>query len=108
MHRRPLAGIAGRRCALSTARHPLLTFLAWQAIGLSLLLAHIGAVVLTGSLVLPIIMTAFVVIFLYVANPLAGFAVLLQIVLYQNVCVSLISGSLTPKSSTPPSGRAFC
>lgn len=96
------------RCRVNpTLRHPLLTFLAWQAVGLSLLLVHIGTIVLTGAVVLPMAVTATVLMLLYIANPLAGFAVFLQILLYQNVCVSLISPSLTPDLFRSSLGTSF-
>ena len=88
-------------------RHPLLTFLAWQAVGLTILLAHIGMVVLTGNAVIPVLLTASVVAMLYFASPLSGFAVFLQALLYQNVCVSLISGWLTPDLFRATSGTSF-
>ncbi len=85
----------------------MLTFLAWQAVGLSLLFVHIGVIVLTGAVILPMAVTAAVLMLLYIANPLAGFAVFLQVLLYQNVCVSLISPSLTPELFRSSLGTSF-
>ena len=88
-------------------RHPFLTFLAWQALGLALLFLHLGLVVLSGNVLLPLGVTATIVGLLYYADALAGFAAFLQILLYQNRSVSLFSTSLSPDLFRASQGTGF-
>lgn len=77
----------------STGRHPLLTFLSWQAIGLALLFCHVGLAVLFGTMVPSYAFTLPIVTLLYIADPMAGFAVFLQFLMYQNIAISMASSS---------------
>jgi hypothetical protein len=74
-------------------RHPLLTFLSWQAAGLALLFCHVNLAVLFGSVVPPYGLTVPIVVLLYMADSMAGFAILLQFLMYQNVAISMASAS---------------
>jgi hypothetical protein len=78
----------------STVRHPVLTFLAWQAAGLALLFSHIGLAAVLGSAVPSYCLSIPLAALIYIADPLAGFAVWLQFLLYQNLAVSIFSGQL--------------
>jgi hypothetical protein len=75
-------------------RHPLLTFLSWQGVGLALLFCHVNLAVLFNSVVPAYAFTVPLVALLYLADSLAGFAVFLQFLMYQNVAISMWSASL--------------
>jgi hypothetical protein len=74
-------------------RHPLLTFLCWQAAGLALLFCHVNLAVLFGDVVPSYAFTVPLVMLLYLADSMAGFAVFLQFLMYQNVAISMASAS---------------
>lgn len=74
-------------------RHPLLTFLSWQAAGLALLFSHVNLAVLLGDVVPSYVFTVPLVMLLYLADAMAGFAVFLQFLMYQNVAISMASAS---------------
>jgi hypothetical protein len=90
-----------------TQRHPLLTFLCWQAVGLVLLFCHLGLIVIFGNVVVPLAITAILVALLYFTDSMAGFAVFLQFLLYQNVAISVLSGSLSPELFHAAQGTGF-
>jgi hypothetical protein len=79
--------------AASTGRHPVLTFLSWQAVGLALLFCHVGLAVLLGTVTPSYVFIVPVVTLLYIADSLAGFAVFLQFLMYQNLAISMASAS---------------
>lgn len=74
-------------------RHPLLTFLCWQGVGFVLLFCHIGIAILFSNVVVAYAVTVPLAMLLYIADPLAGFAVFLQFLMYQNVAISMASSS---------------
>ncbi|MGE5538666.1 MAG: hypothetical protein ACM30I_08600 [Gemmatimonas sp.] len=78
----------------NAARPPVLTFLSWQVAGLALLLSHVGLSLLSGAVAPAYAVTVPLVLLLYAADSMAGFAVFLQFLLYQNLAVSLASGSI--------------
>jgi hypothetical protein len=78
-------------------RHPLLTLLFWQAVGFALLFTHFGLVVLLGNAVTALMVTVTLVAMLYWVDSLAGFAVFLVFVLYQNLAISTICEWLSPE-----------
>jgi hypothetical protein len=88
-------------------RHPLLTLLWWQAVGIALLFAHVGLVVLTGSVLLPFAATVGLVTLLYAADALAGFAVFLVFLLDQNLVISIVSPVLSPDQFHGTQGTTF-
>ena len=90
-----------------TTRHPILTFLVWQVLGLTLLLVYVGLIFLTGAVMVPLMIVASLVALLFIADRVAGFAVYLQFLLYQNVSVSLVSGSLSADLFRTAQGTSF-
>lgn len=78
----------------SDGRHPLLTFLCWQGIGLALLFCQVAIAVVLRDVVVAYALTVSLALLLYIADSLAGFAVFLQFLMYQNVAISMASSSL--------------
>jgi hypothetical protein len=79
---------------VSAPRSPVLTFFCWQVAGLALLFCHMGIAVLCGSAAPAYAITLPLVLLIYVGDSMAGFAVFLQFLLYQNLALSMAAGSV--------------
>lgn len=88
-------------------RQVMLTLFFWQCVGFTLLFAHLGFIVLLGSALIPFAITLIFVTMLYFADSLAAFAVFLVFVLYQNLAISIVSGSLSPDLYRASQATAF-
>lgn len=89
---------------LSTPQALLLT-LQWQVIGLIALVCHI-VLVRDGSAACFVLLMAGL-LGLHRINPLAGFIVYLQLLLYQNVVISMLSQSMTSSDYTVVAATSF-
>ncbi len=89
---------------LPTAKALLFT-LQWMVVGLIGLVCHVILVREVGPACFAILMAA--LLFLHRRNPLAGFLVYLQILLYQNVAISLFTSKMVAADYTLLSGTSF-
>ena len=89
---------------LTTPKALLLT-LQWQVIGLIALMCHI-VLIRDGTAACFVLLMAGL-LGLHRVNPLAGFIVYLQLLLYQNVVVSVFSGSMSSSDYTVVSATSF-
>ena len=89
---------------LPTSRALLFT-LQWLCVGLIGLVCHMVLIREVGSGCFVILMAA--LLLLHRLNPLAGFVVYLQILLYQNVVISLFTSRMTASEYTLLSGTSF-
>jgi len=89
---------------LTTPKAFLLT-LRWQVIGLIALVCHV-ALIRDGAAACFVLLMAGLLV-LHRNNPLAGFIVYLQLLLYQNVVISLFSQSMASSDYTVVSATSF-
>lgn len=89
---------------LPTGRALLFTLL-WLVVGLVALACHVVLVREAGPACFVILMAG--LFFLHRLNPLAGFVVYLQILLYQNVTISPFTATMTAADYTLLSGTSF-
>ena len=89
---------------LPTAKALLFT-LQWMVVGLIGLVCHVILVREIGPACFVILMAA--LLYLHRRNPLAGFIVYLQILLYQNVSISLFTSKMAAADYTLLSGTSF-
>lgn len=102
----PRRGVRGTVACLElpTAKALLFT-LQWLAIGLVGLTCHVILVLEISPACFAVLMVA--LLFLHRQNPLAGFVVYLQILLYQNVVISFFTSKMTAADYTLLSGTSF-
>ncbi len=89
---------------LATPKALLLT-VQWQVIGLIALMCHV-VLIRDGSAACFVLLMAGLLV-LHRTNPLAGFIVYLQLLLYQNVVISLFSPSMASSDYTVVSATSF-
>lgn len=102
----PRRGVRGAAACLELPTTKALLFtLQWLVVGLVGLACHVILVREISPACFAILMVA--LLFLHRQNPLAGFMVYLQILLYQNVVVSVFSSRMTAADYTLLSGTSF-
>ncbi len=102
----PRQGVrAATPCLELPVAKAMLFTLQWLVVGLIALLCHVVLVLEVGAGCFVILMAG--LFFLHRRHPLAGFVVYLQILLYQNVAISLFTGNMTAADYTLLSGTSF-
>ena len=96
---------AATACLELSTPKALLYTLQWLVVGLVSLICHVILVREVGAACFAILMLA--LLFLHRQNPLAGFIVYLQILLYQNVVISPFTSSMNASDYTLLSGTSF-